>query len=79
VQKFVRDRSDHNPLILSLNNEHVKEFHSFRYELFWGGKEDDFLGRVEKASTLPVSGKDELSCVNLKPKMIKMCLKGFRQ
>jgi endonuclease/exonuclease/phosphatase family metal-dependent hydrolase len=45
VQKVVRDHSDHNPLILNLNNEHVKPSTIFRDELVWE-KEEDFIDGV---------------------------------
>jgi hypothetical protein len=34
VHKILRNRSDNNPLILKLNNEHVKQSKDFRYELY---------------------------------------------
>jgi hypothetical protein len=48
VHKIPRNSSDHNPLILKLNNEHVKHSKDFRYELYWKNKEN-LLERVKKA------------------------------
>jgi hypothetical protein len=48
VHKIPRNNLDHNPLIIKLNNEHVRPQKEFRYELYWK-KEEEFLDRVKKA------------------------------
>jgi hypothetical protein len=42
VHKIARNKYDHNPLILKLNNGHVNPLRDFRYELYWKNEEDFF-------------------------------------
>jgi hypothetical protein len=45
VHKIPRNNSDHNSLVIKLNNEHAKPIKNLIYELFWRN-EEDFLKRV---------------------------------
>jgi hypothetical protein len=75
VHKIPRNDSDHNSLVIKLNNEHAKPIKNLIYELFWRN-EEDFLKRVKVAWEKLVFGKDRLSVFLLRLKNVKNSLKG---
>lgn len=77
VEKLVRSKSDHNPLLLNSNvgppKLKKKEFH---FDLAWL-KNEDFLPKVAEIWNQPVTKDNVVDVINIKLKKIKKYFKGW--
>lgn len=78
VHKFVRDNSDHNPLLLSSNASKPwpPKKREFCFELSWLKKEE-FLPLSKGIWEKLVRSEDPLDILNIKRKRIKKFFKGW--
>lgn len=78
VNKFVRELSDHNPLILDCGLSQLvdKKPREFRIDISWF-KHEDFLPTVERIWGQNVSSSDPIDVLNIKLKRFKKYFKGW--
>lgn len=78
VRKLVRDKSDHNPLLLSsdIPKSRPKKKREFRFELSWFA-DDNFLPLAKKIWEQPVNSTDPIEILNVKLKRFKKFFKGW--
>lgn len=78
VSKFVRDLSDHNPLILDCGIlvKPAPGNREFRFDIAWL-KNDQFLTAVESIRNNPVNSEDVIDVLNIKLKIFKKYFKRW--
>ena len=78
VRKLVRDTSDHNPLLMTMEPVKTGPSHNreFRFELTWL-KNEDFYIKAKNIWEQPVNSEDPIDILNIKLKRIKKYFKGW--
>lgn len=78
IRKIPRYLSDHNPLILSSDQDQPQKFKTFCFETAWL-KHHDFMPKIKEIWEKPIQSKSAIDTWTIKIKRVKKFLTGWGQ